>query len=63
MTAEEFRRVLLSAVNGSHDALEVILKLYSPMINKHSYHHGELDEDLRQYLLLHIALTISKFTI
>ena len=61
MKPEEFRTILQAAVDGSHEALEVILALYAPMIDKHSMLDGVLDEDLRQYILIHIALNISKF--
>ena len=58
---EEFRKALEGAVAGKHEDLETILQLYTPLINKFSMQYGELDEDLRQYLLIHIALNISKF--
>lgn len=61
MTTEKFRETLTQAVAGSHEALEEILKLYEPLICKHSYLDGTLDDDLRQYLLIHIALSIHKF--
>ena len=61
MNREEFRVTLLEAVSGSHEALEKILELYAPMINRHSQVDGYLDEDLRQYILIHIAINISKF--
>lgn len=38
-----------------------ILELYEPLIRKQSLHHGTFNEDLHQYLLIHIALNISKF--
>ena len=63
MNRDEFRLTLLEAVSGSHEALEKILELYAPMINKYSVVDGKLDEDLRQYILIHIALNISKFPI
>ena len=47
MTPEEFSRILHGAVAGSHDDLEQILKLYMPLINKHSCWNGKLDEDMR----------------
>ena len=34
-----------------------------PMIEHNSYLYGRLDEDLKQYILIHIALNISKFKI
>lgn len=61
MKPEEFREILQSAVEGSHEGLEALLELYEPLINKHSRINGRLDEDLRQYILIHIALNISKF--
>ena len=61
MTKDVFRRVLEEAVHGNQDALELILRLYAPLIDKHSMINGELDEDLRQYIMIHIALNISRF--
>ena len=63
MTPDEFHRILKEAVGGSHEALEILLHLYEPLIRKHSMIDGELDEDLRQYIMIHIALNISKFQI
>lgn len=61
MKPEEFRSLLQNAVAGSHDALEEILEMYMPMINNASIINGELDEDCRQYIMMHIALNIGKF--
>lgn len=61
MINDSFRETLAQAVSGSHEALEVILKQYEPLIRKHSYLNGKKDEDLRQYLMIHIALNIHKF--
>ncbi len=63
MDKATFRRVLQGAVAGSHDDLEVILELYAPLIDKHCYIDGKFDEDLRQYILMRIALNISKFIV
>ena len=63
MTNIEFRNILTAAVAGEHYALEIILEQYSPLINRYSVIDGKLDEDLRQYILMHIALNISKFSI
>lgn len=63
MNREEFRLTLMEAISGSHEALERLLELYEPLIDKHSRVNGQIDEDLRQYILIHIALNISKFTI
>lgn len=63
MKNTEFEAMLKDAMAGSHEALEALLKLYEPLINKHCYVNGVLDEDLRQYILIHIALNIGKFPI
>ena len=59
----EFEQVLQRAVAGSHRDLELILELYDPLIRKHSHVNGAFDVELNQYLLIHIALNIHKFTI
>lgn len=61
MTDEEFCKVLEGAVAGRHEDLETLLQLYRPLIDKYSFWGGCIDEDLRQYLLIHIALNITKF--
>lgn len=61
MRADEFASTLQAAIAGSHEALEKILELYAPLVRKHAYFNGTFDEDLHQYLLMHIALNIHKF--
>lgn len=61
MTKMDFEAVLRGAVSGSSEALETLLKLYEPLINKHCYINGKLDEDLRQHILIYIALNIGQF--
>lgn len=63
MSKEKFHNVLTGAVAGCHEDIEQILELYMPLIDKHSYVNGRLDEDLKQYLMIHIALQIGKFPI
>ena len=63
MNKDEFREVLQGAVAGNHAALESILKLYMPLIERNSIINGRLDEDCKQYIMIHIALNISKFII
>jgi len=60
---EEFRKVLTGAIAGNHLDFEALIKLYMPLIDHNSYLYGQLDEDLKQYILMHIALNISKFKI
>ena len=63
MNESELKEVLQGAVMGNHRDLETILVLYMPLIEHHSYLYGRMDEDLKQYILIHIALNISKFKI
>ena len=53
MNNAEFERVLRRAIGGSEEDLELIFKLYEPLIYKYSCVKGEYDEDMHQQLLLH----------
>ena len=57
MTNSEFRSLLEAAVRGNSDALAAIFELYMPLINRLSRYNGQLDEDCRQFILIHITLT------
>ena len=59
----EFRLLLEAAVCGDREALDSLLALYMPLINRLSSYAGNLDEDCRQYIMLHIVLHISEFRI
>lgn len=61
MNRSDFEQILQGAVAGRHEDLEIILALYEPLIRKHSYYQGQFNEDLHQYLQIHIALNIHKF--
>jgi len=61
MNKGEFRSILTGAVSGNHEDLEKILELYMPLIEKIIISMEILDEDLKQYLMIHIALQIGKF--
>ena len=63
MTNIEFRTVLEAAISGDRKALDTLLSLYMPLINRLSSYAGQLDEDCRQYILLHIVQHISEFHI
>lgn len=63
MTADTFRKTLTKAIRGSNEALADIIEMYMPLINRYSYVDGELDEDLRQYIFLHIFKNLSKFSL
>ena len=63
MKPEEFRKILNAAIGGDHTALGQILELYMPLINHASTFDGRLDEDCRQYIMIHIVQNIGKFII
>lgn len=63
MTSNEFRLVLQAAICGDRGALDALLSLYMPLINRLSSFDGRLDEDCRQYIMLHIVQHISEFSI
>lgn len=58
MSNEKFRDLLIRAQAGDNEAMTDILEMYMPLINKHSYVNGQLDEDLRQNILMEIVKSI-----
>lgn len=58
-----FETVLKAAVSGDMAAIEKILKIYDPLITNSSIIKGEIDEDLKQEIVLHILKNISKFSV
>lgn len=63
MKPDEFRSVLEKAIAGDKESIDAILLLYMPLVNKHCYINGVLDEDLRQEILFHITKNLKKFEI
>ena len=63
MDKTEFQIVLQGAIAGNHNDFEKLISLYDPLIEKHCYINVKPDEDLKQYLLMHLALNINKFII
>ena len=61
MESEEFKTILSKAILGDKESAEVLLKFYEPMITRFSYINGKVDQDLKQYLMLHIVNNIAKF--
>ena len=62
LSNNEFREILVRAQSGDNEAMTDILEMYMPLINKHSFVNGKLDEDLRQNILLQIVKSIKKFS-
>lgn len=63
MDSNDFSIILSLAISGNSEAIEKILELYAPLINSTAILHGKPDEDLRQYIILHIIKKIPKFKI
>lgn len=59
LSDDEFRKDLEGAVARKHEDLETLLQLYMLLINRNSTQNLVLNEDLRQYLMIHITLNIS----
>ena len=62
LSNNEFREILVRAQAGDNEAMTDILEMYMPLINKHSFVNGKLDEDLRQNIVLQIVKSIKKFS-
>ena len=62
LSNNEFIEILVRAQAGDNEAMTDILEMYMPLINKHSFVNGKLDEDLRQNILLQIVKSIKKFS-
>jgi len=57
--AEAIRR----ASAGDTDAIVDVISRYRQLIYSHSYINGEIDEDLKQFILLCFLKKLTKFTI
>jgi len=58
---DSFSELLHRAVDGETEAVDEILRLYMPLINRNSMVDGVFDEDCRQYIMLRAAGQIGKF--
>lgn len=63
MNKERFYELLHSATTGDKESIEKIIELYMPLIDRNSFIRGKLDEDLRQYLILKVYMSITKFQV
>ena len=63
MSNKELKDLIVKAQAGDNEAMTDILELYMPLINKHSFVNGRLDEDLRQNILLEIVKSVKKFVL
>ena len=58
-----FREILSAAVSGNNDALVQLFLMYRPLIDSLSVTDGDINEDLRQELLIHLIKKIRYFSI
>ena len=58
-----FRDLIIEAQKGNNEAMTEILEMYMQVVNKHSYIDGQIDEDLRQEILLKIITNIKNFRV
>jgi hypothetical protein len=61
MPYNSFSELLRNAQTGDKAAVNELLQLYMPLINRNSIVDGRFDEDCRQYILLRVAGQIGKF--
>jgi len=61
MIYDSFSDLLRRAIDGKAEAVDEILRLYMPLINRNSIVDGVFDEDCRQYIMLRVAGQIGKF--
>ena len=61
MNYDSFFELLRRAVAGETQAVDEILRLYIPLINRNSVVDGVFDEDCRQYIMLRATEQIGKF--
>lgn len=63
MTNREIKKVVEMAQEGDQKSLEMLLKLFSPLIVKHSCIEGEFNEDCFQELSIRLINCIGKFQV
>jgi len=61
MKHDSFSELLRRAVAGEAQAVDEILRLYMPLINRNSVVDGVFDEDCRQYIMLRAMRQIKTF--
>ncbi len=58
-----FSELLADAIAGNHEAVEDVLEMYAPLINRHSIINEHFDEDCRQYIMMRVAIWLREFEI
>lgn len=61
MDDEIFVKTLKEAMEGNAEAIQTIIDEYGNLINKYSYHNGQVDEDCKQHIKEAIIKSLKKF--
>ncbi len=61
MNNYEFNKLINKAIQLDEIAMETIVKLYEPLINKKSFLFGKVDEDLKSELYLCLIKCILRY--
>jgi hypothetical protein len=58
---EYFKELINRAQRGDQAAIERLLLLYKPLIERNSRIGGLIDEDLQQFIILRILINLKNF--
>jgi hypothetical protein len=61
MMRKAFSEILHKAALGDRNAINEILLMYAPLIDRNSFVDGVFDEECRQYIMLRIVKQLPKF--
>lgn len=63
MKEKDFELRLEKAIAGDETAIIELIEQYEPLINKYSRWSGEINDDLKQYIILRFLKSIKNFKI
>ena len=63
MKNNDLAEAIKGALAGDTDAIVKVIHYYRPLIYRHSYINGIMDEDLKQFILMRFLKKLPKFTI
>ena len=58
-----FEQILNSAKCGSTEAMNTLIDMYTPLIQRYSFFNGNYDEDLHHEQLLRFVHCVEKFSL
>ncbi len=62
MDDHEFKELICLAKTGNISAVERVIEMFKPCINKNSFVNGKLNEDIFQELNIELIRCIGKFS-